>query len=90
MSARRIEGLRYNGPLPHRLRSTAKAKVTEQSLKVSQLQAPNFLVFLVKFLFRLFWVAFLVQSLNPLQVAELKGNIRKFKEDFGRKRKKGI
>jgi hypothetical protein len=30
----------------------------------------------------------LKQSLSPLQVAELKGNKRKFKEDFGRKRKK--
>jgi hypothetical protein len=42
------------------------------------------------FLNWLFWVAFLKQSLNSSQVAELKGNKRKFKEDFGRKRKKDV
>jgi hypothetical protein len=35
-----------------------------------------------------FWVAFLNQRLDLLQVAELKGTNRKFKEDFGRKRKR--
>jgi hypothetical protein len=48
------------------------------------------LVISVQFLFRLFLVAFLKRSLNRLQVEELKGSKRKFKEDFGRKRKKRI
>ena len=38
--------------------------------------------------FVVFWIAFLKQSLDSLQVAELNGSKRKFKEDFGRKRKK--
>jgi len=37
-----------------------------------------------------FWVAFLKQSLNPLQVAETAGIYRKFKEDLGRIRKRMI
>jgi hypothetical protein len=45
------------------------------------------LVFRCIFFF-VFWVAFLNQSLNPLLVAELKGNKRKKKEDFARKRKR--
>ena len=42
MSARHVEDLRYNGPLTHRLRSTAAHRWINRTLKLSQCVAGQF------------------------------------------------
>ncbi len=46
MSARHVEDLRYNGPLTHRLRSTAADRCVNATLKLSQSRRWLFLTFI--------------------------------------------